>query len=346
MRYISGSSLAAFRECPRKGYLRYLAPSGGEVLGWEEAKDSVYLTLGIAWHKGAEVLIKGGTAEEAFAAANDPALPEVEREWLFAAFKAWERVVQGPFLDRWNVISVEEEMEVPVTPNVTLYTRSDAVIQDRADGSLWVLNWKTAGDVKDWNRRWFFEPQAWTESLAAESKLGTPVAGCLFYGIWKGPIYKGQISSRLIYGYRYNPKAGGGPTYGTENNGGGLRFETWKEEFPFGSGTSAWISWLPADFLQKHFVESAPQIRQDELVERWLRQLTRNEHDIDHIISTGNQEDIETFFWQNWREECGRCPFRDVCMLRATPESLAEEGLLRPRHKSPRDEAAGRKKED
>lgn len=354
MRYISNSSLNVHRTCPRKAYWRYLAGPYGEdaTLGLEEPRANTNLILGIAWHLGAELLLMGASGVEAFAKANAELPPEdwaqlseVERQWLLAAFLGWERAKQDEFLDRYEVLSVEEELETPITPNVTLYSRADAAVLDRADGSYWVVNWKTASEVKDWNKKWFFEPQAWLESLALESRLGVPVAGCLFLGIWKGPFYRGETTSRLLFGYRYNSRTG--LTYGTENNGGGVRFSAWKEKFPFGEGLAAWVSWLPKDILAKHFVESAPQIRQDALVEAWLKQLTRNEHDIDHILSTGSAEDVETFFWQNWGEEtCGRCPFQNLCMLRSTPEELLKDGFLKPRHRSPRDEVAGRKKNE
>jgi hypothetical protein len=341
MRYISRSSFDTFRECPRKGYWRYLSGpfEGSTTLGLEEDRFSWHLALGIAWHLGAERLLNRGDALEAFEASK-PAhegLGEVEREWLLAAFLAWERGKQEEFFERWEVLSIEDEFEIPISPNVVLYTRADAVVRDRADGSCWVLNWKTASDVKDWNKKWFFDPQGWTEAIAAESKLGVEVKGCIYLGVWKGPIYQGKTTSRLLYGYKHQGR--GGTTYGTENGGGGSRFEAWKEEFPFGTGTAAWISWLPKDFLSKHFVESAPQMRQDSLVERWLRQVVRYENDADHVL-TGSPEEKEEFFWQNWSEQtCGRCAFKDLCLLRSTPEEILKEGLLKPRRRSPRDEA-------
>lgn len=345
MRFISKSSHEAFRQCPRKGYWRYLSGpfEGGTTLGLEEPYESPHLVLGIGWHMGAEVLLRGGTGQEAFQAAAPilPKLGDPERNWLLAAFLAWERACQDEFLEKWEVLSIEEEFPLAISPNVTFYTRADAVIRDRLDGSCWVLNWKTAGEVKDWNKKWFFEPQAWSEALAAESKLGIPISGCIFYGIWKGPVWQGKISSRLVYGYRYVSKRDGQLTYGTENNGGGERFEVWREEFPFGSGVAAWVGWLDKTFLKRHFVESAPQLRQDALVEKWLAQVVKYENDVDYVLSLPEAE-REPFFWQNWSEMCGRCSFRDLCLQRSTPEALIAEGFLKPRHASPRDEAEGR----
>jgi hypothetical protein len=87
-------------------------------------------------------------------------------------------------------------------------------------------------------------------------------------------------------------------------------------------------------------VESAPQIRQDELVEGWLRQVVTYESDVDHILQDGTEQDKEDFFFQNWSDQtCGRCPYNALCTLKATPEEMIREGFLQPRKKSPRDEA-------
>jgi hypothetical protein len=345
MRYISRSGHDTFRECPRKGYLRYLSgPFGGsDTLGLEQPTSHPALTLGIAWHMSAEQLLRGVPATEAvkpaleFAASQGLGDPELN--WLLGICLAWERAVAEDFFAKYEVLSIEEELTTPLTSNVVLYTRADAILRDRSDGSLWVLNWKTAGDVKNWNRKWFYDIQSWTESLAAEAKLGEPVRGCIYLGVWKGPMYNGGISSRLIYGYKFTDRSGN-VTYGTENNGSGTRFSVWNEKFPFGDGVAAWVSWLPKDFLKKYFVESAPQIRQDELVGDWLRQVVTYESDVDHVLQSEDPQDVKDFFFQNWSDQtCGRCAFNPICTLKATPEDLIAEGFLQPRKKSPRDEA-------
>lgn len=344
MRYISRSSHDTFRECLRKGFWRYLSGPFGQDgnLGLEETSSNPNLTLGIAWHLGGETFLKGGGWEEAWENVQSllPQLDEASQNWLLASFLAWERAKRDEFFERFEVLEVEKEFEIPISPNVALYTRADAVVRERGDGSNWVLNWKTASDVKDWNKRWFFDPQGWTEALAAEAELGIRVEGCIYLGIWKGPIWNGRTTSRLVYGYKHQGK--NGLTYGTETNSGGTKFEAWKEKFPFGDGLAAWISWLPKDFLSKHFVESAPQMRQDALVEEWLRQTVRWENDIDHAL-TWPGEERDTFFFQSWSDKnCGRCPFKTLCLKQATPEEMIKDGFLRPRRKSPRDEAAMR----
>jgi len=269
-------------------------------------------------------------------------LGDADLNLLLALSLAWERSAAGPFFEKYEVVSIEEELVTPLTSNVQLYSRADAILRERSDGTLWVLNWKTAGDTRDWNRKWFYDIQSWTESLAAEAKLGEPVRGCIFYGVYKGPIYKGATSSRLVYGYR-STSASGLVSYGTENGGNASRFPVWQESFPFGDGIHAWINWLPEEFLKKYFVESAPQIRQDEVVEAWLRQVVGFESDIDHVLQHGSAQDKLDFFWQNWGDDtCGRCSFSPLCTLKSTPETMIADGVLRPRKKSPRDEAEQR----
>lgn len=293
------------------------------------------LALGIAWHKGAEVLMRGGSGADAGATAVREALKyqaigEVERQWLLAAALAWERSRGEEFFNQFDVLAVEQEVEVALSPNVILQARADAVVQDRNDGTIWVWNWKTASDVKNWNKKWFFDVQAWTETLAMEGHLGVPVAGCIFEGVYKGPIWNGNMTSRLVYGYK-KANLDGSPSYSVERESGYQRFNVWEESFPFGDGIAAWISWLPTEFLRGHFALSAPQCRNDRIVEKWLRQLVRKESDIDHLLTTGDEEDILTFFEQNFGDHCEKCPFVDLCMERAEPAALIAANKLRPR---------------
>lgn len=266
----------------------------------------------------------------------------MEKQWLLGASLAWERACSEDFFGQYDVLSVEDEIEVGITPNVTLQARADAIIQERATGDIYVLNWKTASDIKGWNRKWFFDVQTWTECAAAEAKLQQPIAGCLFYGIYKGPIWQSQMTSRLVYGYK-EELSSGSVIYTPEYKAGLKRFEVWNESFPFGEGVAAWINWLPKDFLAGHFCISAPQIPQPQMVEKWIRQLARVETDIDHIIDSGSEEDREDYFIQNFGDHCSRCPYVDLCLGRATPESLIEAGMLRSRrdhHAAPAEQIA------
>lgn len=349
MRYISRSSHQAFRQCMRAGYYRYLAGPYGtsQTRGLEPRVTDKPLALGIAWHKGAEALIQGSSAAQATSLAlaeadKYPSLGEVERAWLAAAYMAWVKACAQEFFEQYDVLSVEDEIEVRITPNVILQARADAILQERTSGDVYVLNWKTASDIKDWNRKWFFDVQTWTECLAAEARIGRPVAGCLYYGVYKGPIWNRQMTSRLIYGYKEELPSSGSVVYTPEYKTGLKKFQAWTESFPFGEGLEAWIEWLPKGFLKGHFSISAPQIPQPIVVESWLRQLARVESDIDYVLGVGDPQDVDAFFIQNFGDHCSRCPFVDICLGRATATDLLESGYLRPRedhHAAPEGEA-------
>lgn len=336
MRYISRSSHQAFRQCLKAGYWRYLSGPWGEdgTRGLEPYRMEKPLALGIAWHRGAEMLLKGASGEEAARVAIEeanlyPTVGEVEKNWLLGACLAWERACAEDFFLTYDVLAIEEEMEVAITPNVILQARADAILQERNTGAVYVLNWKTASSIDNWNKKWFFDVQSWTESLAAEAKLGLPVAGCLFYGVYKGPMWQGNMTSRLIYGYKEELPSGI-VTYTPEYKSGLKRFPVWEESFPFGEGIPAWISWLPKDFLKGHFCVSAPQLRNDFIVEKWIRQLARVESDIDSVLQ-GTEEDHNDYFIQNFGDNCGRCPYVDLCLERSTPENLIDANYLKPR---------------
>lgn len=338
MRYISRSSHESFRHCMRAGYWRYLSGPYGDspTLGLEPHIMEKPLALGICWHKGAELLLKGRSGSEAGSTAVAEAekyesLGPVEKNWLLAACLGWERTKAEEFFAQYEVLSVEQEIETALSPNVILQSRADGIIQERNSGAVYILNWKTTSkDLKDFNRQWRFDIQSWTEALAVEGQLGIPVAGTLYYGIYKGPIWNGNMTSRLVYGYK-DTLPSGSVIYQPDYKAGLKRFEVWKESFPFGDGVSAWVSWLPSDFVARHFTMAPPQMRNDLIVEKWLRQLVRKEADIDHILETGSKEDAEDFFEQHFGEHCERCPFVNFCTMRSTPEEMLREGLLRAR---------------
>jgi hypothetical protein len=322
----------------RAAYWQYLSGPFGEgpTLGLSPATTNKHLALGICWHIAAEELLKHQPAAEASRKALVEAekyseLGEVEKNWLLAAPLAWERSKAEEFFAEWEVLSIEDQMETALSPNVILQSRADAVIQRRVDGTIWVLNWKTTGKaLKDFNAKFRLDIQSWTEALAVEANLGLPVAGTIYYGVWKGPVWNGNMTSRLIYGYKeWLPS--GAVTYTPEYKGGRKRFEVWNESFPFGEGITAWINWLPVDFLASHFTMAPPALRNDYLVEKWLRQVVRREADIDNILESGSEDDIMDYFEQSWSEACDKCPYLNLCLERSDPDTLMREGLLVPR---------------
>jgi hypothetical protein len=314
MRKISRSSHAAFSECTRRGYLGYAYKGTG--LG--EPK-GVALCIGLVVHKGMELMLKGCTDDQAL-------MDGMEAEWLSQGqtldqFKdeqnlalarglvlAWKRVHLQGFLNQYEILMVEEEMQVLLAPNLTLQARADCVTRDRGDGSVLVWNWKTSGSVREWTQQWTFDIQAMTEALAVQEHLGEYVQGCVFEGFSKGGVYGGVSTSPLITGYTDGSGVweAGGKARGKEWS----KRSTWRE---FQGGTPRWLDFI-GSLCSESFVRSAVILKNDEAVREWLKEVVRYETDVERMLDPEvSEEDRLTFFRKNPGRRCQWCRFAASC---------------------------------
>jgi len=343
LRKISRSSIETHDSCPRKAYYLYRYGKGG----LDTPSPSEALSIGLALHKGMEILLRTGDVEEAVQAGKGewvlrfplPPNPYDTPHWeecgalVEGMVRGWYRARYPDFLEEYEIISIEEEVETLLSPNVVLQSRADAVVRSRMDGTLLVVNWKTMGK-KEGTRKWLNDVQMWTEAFAVQNKLGEPVAGCLVEGFYKGPRYAERYATPLLWAYTLLQDDGTlvwDPEYRRPSKvERWTRRPAWKETgFPGGDGLRGWIDWLPLSLLRDQFLQTPPILKNDEVVERWLRTVVRRETDAQHILSTGSQEDIEGHFWQHFGEwTCGWCPFRPICFGQTSPEEMLEAGLL------------------
>lgn len=298
------------------------------------------LSIGIAVHRGLEVLLRTGDIEEAVTVAttdfafiwsvvdqDDPVLAMSIDEAMALVeglVRGWHRACYRGFLEEFEVITIEKEVRTLLAPDLTLMARADVVVRRREDGLLFVVNWKTTGYKSGWTGQWEDEIQAWTEALAMEEDLGERVAGVIFEGLYKGQYRDGVQASPLIYGFR--KEDANAIRYAAKSpDRSWQRFKAWMQP----GGLSWWIDWLPFDILEEQFVRSSPIFKNDEVVRGWLRQLVRRESDASHILAEGSEEEQLDFFWQNFgHERCKWCPFRPVCKQQTSIPMLMEEGRL------------------
>ncbi len=314
MRRISRSSHLAFSECLRKGYWGYVY--GGT--GLARAEREVPLLIGLTVHKGMEYLLTGTTGDtelmdgmEAEWLKNGGKLDEFKDEQHLALAKSlvlgWKRCRLEEFLNRYEIISVEKEIEVNLAPNIILQARADCVTRTRWDGTVWVWNWKTTSSMQDWTDQWTYDIQAMTEALAVQESLGEYVQGCVFEGFFKGGIYGGVSTSPLVTGYT----DGNSWEVGGKSRGGDWRkVSTWKE---FPGGTPQWLD-LIGSHICASYVRSAPILKDDVQVRDWLRQVIRRETDIEMILDPELPEDDRLlFFYKNPGRRCKWCLFAPSC---------------------------------
>lgn len=339
MRFISRSSHEDFTRCPRRGYYRYLYNGSG----FDSRTPSIHLLIGLGVHKGLEILLKtNGDIEAAISAqkeewaslAKDHQIPEETEHLIEALVRGWYRACWPTFIEQFEILMVEEEVKALLAPNITLNARADAVIRDRETGAIYVLNWKTSGSISDWNKQWEDEVQAWTEALVTEAVLGAPISGVIFEGLYKGTYREGRNHSPLIYGWKL-PLGGGREIFSARykrytKEEPWIKFPVWASSLPVEGGIRGWVDWLPLDVLREQFVRSTPILKNDRVVENWVRQVVRRETDIDRMLQEDVPEaDREDFFTQHFSKiNCGGCPFRKVCKLQTTIEEMIANGDL------------------
>jgi hypothetical protein len=251
-----------------------------------------------------------------------------------ALVRGWDRVRRAAFLDQYEIVSVEQEVKATLAPNIVLNARADAVVRDKETQQVFVLNWKTSGNISDWNRQWDDEVQAWTEALAVEDSLGVPVAGVIFEGLYKGTYREGKNHSPLIYGWKL-PMGGGKAIYSAKyrrftKEEPWVKFPLWREDPPGGAGLAGWVAWLPVDVVEEQFVRSTPILKNNRVVENWVRQVVRRETDIERMLEPDvTEEDREDFFTQHFSKiNCQSCPFKRVCKLQTSIPEMVQNGEL------------------
>lgn len=314
MRYISRSSYETFSSCPRKGYWSYIYEGGKQAQKTDPAP-----LIGLCVHEGMERGFNGGTEDEILETVSSRWLAEenldtFDKEQNLALAQAltlgWWRSRAEEFLRQYEVVSVEEELEVPLSSNIVLQARCDCIARDRASGMLWVFNWKTTSNPQDWTDQWRFDIQSMTEALAAQERYGEYVQGCIFEGFIKGGKYKGVSSSPLVTGYTDGKVwAAGGKNRTKEWK----KLSVWKE---FQGGIPNWLSFLGSLEVSESYIRSYPILKNDQVVKEFLKQLVKEETDNEMMLDEEVSEDDRLLhFRQKRSKQCKWCPFTDSCWL-------------------------------
>jgi CRISPR/Cas system-associated exonuclease Cas4 (RecB family) len=340
----SRSFYDTFLKCERRAYWEYLYQGSGV----SPKRKDLPLAFGIAVHEGmATLLHTGGDVVAAGEAGlgswieegNKCDIPnerfEEYRTLLLGLIYGWYRVKWNSFVEEYEYSLVEDEIETLIAPNIKLRARADALITERSTGASYVLNWKTSSPVKDWNAKWQWSIQTWTEAMAIQNHLGTYIDGCIYEGLLKGGTYSGQLTSPLVRGYKLlTPENemlyGYKERYSKEFPW--IKFNTGKEDFgSIGMGAPAWVSWLPEHVVEESFVRSVPILKDDFIVEEWLQQVIRYLTDVEHVMQGEEEADKLTFFKQKFSDQCNWCPFQNVCKKHTDIEAMLEGGILVPR---------------
>lgn len=187
MDHLSQSGACAFRNCRKFAYFRYeqnLAP---------KAEDDTVLSLGKLLHKGLEILLLARKANKQF--KIDDAIEAMKTEkpkdqhHIFVAAEAVKAYDKRWPDSEYEVFSVEHEFELPLlnpetnSPSRTFYRtgKIDAIFKKRSDGTLWLVEHKSAGrvDAAYMRKLWLDFQIAWYVD-AAQRITSKPLAGVIY----------------------------------------------------------------------------------------------------------------------------------------------------------------------
>lgn len=263
---------------------------------------------------------------------GDEELWQQNRDLAVALTVGWVLTRYDDFIAEFEVLSLEKEVETTLAPNIILQSRVDMVVRRIADEMVYAWNWKTTSSTRDWTIQWRDDIQAMTETLATQENLGTYVQGCIFEGLYKGGTYNHRSTSPLVYGYQLDAE----PTRWSA--GRPAKYAGWTKRLvsrSYPGGTLAWLGWLAREdpeTLGEQFVRSEPILKNDEMVRDWLKQVIREETDIEMMLDEEVSEDDRLcFFKQNKGRACRWCQFAPVCRWETTLDALTESGIFVPR---------------
>lgn len=377
----SRSAVAAFQRCPRLRYWQYEAENSTSTPGWERKALAIPLVTGIYVHQGLEQALKGESPASAAGHAKAAYLGEVEKRGLAveegsdeqavieeqaahveALVLAWCRVRLPKWLEEYELVEVEAEDRVPLSEDVVLAVRADAIVRRKYDHRMFVVNFKTVGTADErWLRGWEVDMQLMTELLAAERRHGHEFGGVIIEGLIKGRRMPEKDSDGNVKGYRdsspllYGYKCDADPPlvplqYQWEytKRKGWYRFPTWREPFQgsvagFGnvsyeasrlSPIEYWINWLPEEVVEAQFTVVPPIMRDEQKIESKVVQIATMEKQIRAgVLAVESGVSLDATFPQN-EHSCvypSKCAMYDMCFTGNVASDPGGSGLYVPR---------------
>jgi hypothetical protein len=234
--------------CPRERY--YYTEYGGRGIQSSIINDD--LLFGLAVHKGCEILSGGGGFDEAVSYAleemkdmQEASTPEhlshidEMKTLLYGELKMYEAYILPLILNEYEIIGTEEEIVIPLSPEVTYLTRLDKKLRRRSDDVFLSLNYKTSSYLSNLYDMSEHNLQLIMEAKGASISTGSFVSGSLVVGFDKGSKRKvsdseqrqGLEGSRRIspftYGYSKDDDPWESDKVSSQYKAGWKRFPIW-----------------------------------------------------------------------------------------------------------------------
>ncbi len=149
-RLYDSSKLQEYLKCPRSYFFRY-------ILGWKRSESNIHLHFGKCWHSAMEYLLRNGNSDESCEAAAElferqyrEVIPDAVIESSSPKTPGYAKVALKMYVEKYRsdsfeVLHTEAAGAVPIRQDRILHFKVDAIIRDREDGLIKVLEHKTAG---------------------------------------------------------------------------------------------------------------------------------------------------------------------------------------------------------
>ena len=379
------SRIIAYQTCPRKRFLEYHSRNTGV----RNSKVNIYTSTGSMVHTGVEHILLGKDIEESI----DISLEEHEKEVkdkLYALdenedqqfvyneqralgeslIRVYNKVQYPRILQEYEVLEVEKEILYPLTDNITLMSKPDAIFRSKESGSLVVYSLKTASKWDDTSQKQFkYDIQGISELVATEYLLGEEVESIKMDFLIKGSrqVLKDSNSggnkkiqnSFLIHPYMFDTGLSQEFNLKYTKSKGWNRVNIWEV-----MSIREWVDYLfsnryddlvgTGEDNSKVIVSPAPYYRSLEDIENWIQQARYQEETINRSLETlqmeckelvGPREGVNPSFYrlsinrlfpQN-RQNCfnygGFCSYVDICWNGLRTDSSEYEARV-PHHET------------
>jgi PD-(D/E)XK nuclease superfamily len=346
------SRIECYQQCPRRRWWAYEYRGRGiEPVRGQPS----YLAVGSAIHTGIGSLLLGDGMSWAYlgvydalrqgldAPIDDRAVKRQAELYALveALLRAWGAVRLPYYRETFEVLDVEREEEpFDIGVGIKLMVRTDAVVRRKADGAVFIANWKTAKRCdRLWQEQWKYDPQTLSEVLPVEKRLGEKVSGVLIEGLVKGeeleyPKGSGEwyYNSPLIWAWhnetgKPHPRGDWSARYEWQDEDGSHRLgKGWRKAAvweSFDGGVAAWIEHLAQSdpmVLEEQFVPLPPILRSDWEIERWTKQVAYQERDIREASCLLRSDEFPMHTGHGNCIRPSRCPFIPICWEGADPD--------------------------
>ena len=366
----SRSHQNAYKECPQLCWLKYYE----DGTGYESARVNVEQSTGTLLHSALQGIMEHVRAtdslppESVVAASLQSSIEAYKQEVLERGFdveqvgdmkmelmrqsalveglvRAWVAVRLPEILERYKVVSVEEEWEVELDPEVVCMMRIDTILEERDSKDLWPLEFKTSGWMSDgYLEKYRYDSQTLMHGWATENHYGRVCGGVRIEVFYKGYTNRDKETGAKVYhsplvkGYM---KRGAPPfdddefswDYNVGRRKGWESIRVWEQ-----MDMKAWVGLLPENVLREQLF-GIDIYRNESEVETWIAQTIIEQKRIrDAVPKAGDPQVMMEVFPSRLDEGCysnkyrKKCPFLQVCWEGILPSESEQYRVRRPHH--------------